>query len=136
MKEKSSVTTKRWRDNPRAFYIQNRILGSSEKRWYNTYDNYNIFADESQAKSAIAMARISQIMANDERFGGAITAKEWKNEDIQKFVIKCECKTPSVIDFYAEWTFTTKDFLAFHTRAQARLFIDENEDLLKDYFMV
>ena len=32
--------------------------------------NLNIFATKKQAKSALAMAQISQIMANDERFGG------------------------------------------------------------------
>ena len=36
-------------------------------------NSYNVFATEKQAKAALAMARISQIMANDKRFGGAIT---------------------------------------------------------------
>lgn len=49
--------------------------------------NYRYFASRKQAKSALAMARISQIMANDvEHFGGTITDEEWENDE-WKFVI-------------------------------------------------
>ena len=47
-----------------------------------SYDNgilcknsYNVFATKKQAKAALAMARISQIIANDERFGGLLQMK-------------------------------------------------------------
>lgn len=34
--------------------------------------NYDVFATMKQAKSALAMARISQLMAHDERYGGVV----------------------------------------------------------------
>ena len=39
----------------------------------NTRSNYSLFAVYLQAKAAQAMARISQIMKNDKRFGGVMT---------------------------------------------------------------
>lgn len=82
-------------------------------------------------KSAMSMARISQIMANDERFGGVITDEEWSTEHFKKFVIKRIngriILSPSGLAYY---------FLAFHTKEQAELFMKENEDLVKDYYML
>ena len=43
--------------------------------------NRNIFATKKQAKSMLAMAQLSQIIQNDERFGGPITDEEWKGEN-------------------------------------------------------
>ena len=93
--------------------------------------NYNVFATEKQAKSALAMAQISQIMANDERFGGVITDEEWCNSDYTKFVIR------RAGDKWVRDLFTGHyHFLAFHTAKERDLFIQENEDLVKDYLML
>ena len=93
--------------------------------------NYNVFATEKQAKSALAMAQISQIMANDERFGGVITDEEWYNGEYMKFVIR------RAGDKWVRDLFTHHyHFLAFHTAEQRDLFIQENEDLVKDYLML
>ena len=91
---------------------------------------YDIFATEKQVKSALAMARISQIMENDERFGGAITDEEWLKAK-HKFTI--ERKNNKICK---ECFFGYYQFLAFHTEEQRDLFIFENEDLVKDYLMI
>lgn len=100
---------------------------------YDIHNNefaYNIFATEKQAKSALAMARISQIMANDERFGGVITDEEWKSNGT-KYVI---CRNHDKIDTYRLTSFY--HFLAFHTEEQRQLFVKENENLVKNYLMI
>lgn len=94
-------------------------------------NNYNVFATEKQAKSALAMARISQIMANDKRFGEVITDEEWNNPNIRKYCID-RFAGKRRIDVFD----TTYHFLAFHTREQRDLFLEENEDLVKDYLMI
>lgn len=93
--------------------------------------NRNIFADEKHAKAALAMAQISQIMANDERFGGPITLDEWKDCDIEKHVIEFYCGKIST-DYYCDSYY----FLAFHTDEQRDLFLEENRDLVEQYFML
>jgi len=90
-----------------------------------------VFATEKQAKSAQAMAQISQIMANDERFGGVITDEEWKNPYNTEFVIK---RRNNDIDFTT--SFGYYGFLAFHTEEQRDMFLKENEDLVKDYLII
>lgn len=99
-------------------------------QYYYCSSNYNIFATEKQAKSALAMARISQIMANDERFGGPVTDQEWQ-EPKTKYIIQ-RVRNHIDIDGYSHMY----SFLAFHTREQRDLFLKENEDLVKDYLMI
>lgn len=125
----------RWRDNENAlidgYFIDNKSniniipLGA-----YNTKENYNIFATERQAKSALAMARISQIMANDKRFGGAITDEEWHSTET-KYVMERFINTIDLTRYAGCY-----QFLAFHTAEQRALFLEENEDLVKDYLML
>lgn len=94
-------------------------------------ENINIFATKKQAKSALAMAQISQSMANDERFGGVVTDEEWSDISMLKHTIErqeCNIKKTTSITCY--------HFLAFHTREQRNLFLEENEDLVKDYLMI
>ena len=129
--------TKRWRDNKEAlivgYYINHHsnVFPVGPSWFHNIEINYNIFATEKQAKSALAMARISQIMANDERFGGVVTDKEWGNGNTLKYVLaRCENK------IIRSLCTTRYDFLAFHTSEQSDLFLEENEDLIKDYLML
>lgn len=93
--------------------------------------NINVFATEKQAKSALAMAQISQIMEHDPRFGGSITDEEWHSDSVTKYIIKRygnEIATNNCIKIY--------QFLAFHTLKQRDLFLNENLDLVKDYLMI
>lgn len=127
---------KRWRDtNPKVkgYYILGNMIKSLNLIYSGTLDNDNhdVFATEKQAKSALAMAQISQIMANDERFGGIVTDKEWDCNVSFKYVIE-RCGNKIIKNIY----YNIYHFLAFHTNKQRDLFLKENEDLVKDYLMI
>ena len=129
-----SKIQKRWVDNKNVDVDGYLIDNDSHIDHYsgpNTYINHNIFATEIQAKSALAMARISQIMANDLRFGGPITDEEWVTNNLKKFTIR---------RINGRAIFNTDsfvyNFLAFHTSEQRQLFWEENEELIKDYLMI
>lgn len=103
---------------------------------YCTYVKYNpnrykYFANRKQAISAIAMARISQIIENDiESFGGIVTDEEWENSDWKYVIFRSNnkiCTTAINYDYY---------FLAFHTEEQRDLFLEKYRDLVKDYLMI
>ena len=125
----------RWRDNIRVqfngYYITSDADITNISSMFNTQTAYNVFATEKQAKSALAMARISQIMANDERFGGVVSDEEWKNNDITKYCIIRHNDTIKRDVYYYVYC-----FLAFHTEEQRGLFLEENEDLVRDYLML
>ena len=95
-------------------------------------DEIFLFNTEKQAKSAVAMSKISQIMANDKRFGGPITDKEWTDRSIEKFYI-FRYANQILVDY---GFFNRYHFLAFHTAKQRDLFLEENMDLVKDYLMI
>lgn len=126
---------KKWRDNEYKRISGYSILPNSNIAHYsalsNIFKNYNIFATEKQAKSALAMARISQIMANDKRFGGPVTDKEWENINTFKYVIVRDNNTIFCTSFFQRYW-----LLAFHTLEQRDLFLKENEDLVRDYLMI
>jgi len=123
----------RWRDNN--YHIDGCYIGSKsniiEYSGRNIPNNYNVFATEKQAKSALAIARISQIMANDERFGGVITDEEWCNYNQSKWAISRKEN-----HIHIDGRQVMYSFLAFHTEKQCDLFLEENEDLVKDYLMI
>jgi hypothetical protein len=101
-------------------------LGSDNSFWGD--GDKNIFVDERHAKSALAMAQISQLIVY---YGGAITDEEWGDRDIKKYVIekynnKITLGGCSLIYF----------FLAFHTVWQRDEFFKNNEQLVKDYLMI
>ena len=127
------VQKKRWRDDENAqfngYFLQSGTVKFARRQW-NILNAYDVFATEPQAKSALAMARISQIMANDERFGGVVTDEEWKDRNIIKYTFKREEDHISKDYYYAFY-----HFLAFHTAEQRDLFFQENADLVRDYLM-
>lgn len=90
-----------------------------------------VFALKKLAESALAMARISQIMANDERFGGPITDEEWEDRACPKYALN-RVQNSISRTYYN----TTYQFLAFHTEGQLNLFLTENEDLVRQYLML
>lgn len=125
---------KRWRYNKdatiRGFYVDT-FSYIYRNGGTNIPCNYNTFATEKQAKSALAMARISQIMVNDERFGGVVTDEEWNSGDSLRYIIERYKNEITTSNCYYNYT-----FLAFHTREQRDLFLKENKDLVKDYLMI
>ena len=113
------------------FLINNGHSISRYTKIPNVKMHRNIFATKMQARSALAMARISQIMANDiKNFGGPITDIEWGSDET-KYVI---CRKGYNV-------FTTRvtyeyHFLAFHTVEQCDLFLKKYYNLVKDYLMI
>ena len=113
----------------KGFYIKDSQIFGHE--YQNNKAARDMFATEKQAKSALAMAQISQIMANDERFGGVITDEEWEDELYKKYVIDRFCNRLLYSIYITEYT-----FIAFHKPEQRALFLQENEQLVKDYLML
>lgn len=126
---------KRWRDKTEemfaGYYIHIDCSIHKTGRCSNKEHNRNVFATEKQAKSALAMAQISQIMANDKRFGGVITDEEWHCDASYKYTIERYNNEIKTNGYYLAY-----NFLAFHTREQRDLFLKENKDLVKDYLML
>lgn len=89
-----------------------------------------LFSRYKHAKSAIAMAKISQIMDTDDRFGGFITDEEWNNDEMKYTILRLN---NNIVTDENDSVFR---FLAFHTSEQRDLFLKENINLVKDYFML
>lgn len=101
-------------------------------RCSNDDANRNIFATKKQAQSMLAMAQLSQIIQNDPRFGGPITDEEWLKCGMYKYIID---RYDNEIKTYC-WLECNFRFLVFHTEKQRDLFLKENEDLIRQYFML
>lgn len=124
-----------WSDHPDntfdGFLINNGHSISRFTKIPNVKIHRNIFATKMQAKSALAMARISQIMANDiEHFGGVVTDVEWVSDE-PKFVIYRMND-----NVYPASVKSSYEFLAFHTEEQRNLFLKKYYNLVKDYLMI
>ena len=129
------VEESKWADDEKA-YGEGWYIGAYSNILHDDFPlndarNRNVFATEKQAKSALAMARISQLMAHDERYGGVVTDDEWSNDSIRKYVLN-----RGHGHIYMDVFLTNYHFLAFHTDEQADLFLSENEQLVKDYLMI
>lgn len=124
-----------WSDNDfntlSGFYINTGTNILKISKIPNIAFHHDVFATKKQVKSALAMARISQIMANDiEHFGGVVTDEEWLNDE-PKFVIyrdEYNVDIAEVVHIY--------HFLAFHTVKQRNLFLEKYPQLVKDYLML
>ena len=91
-------------------------------------ENKNIFLTEKHAKSALAMAQISQLIPF---YGGEITDEEWKDSGMKKYAIMRDGSEVKCVVCYLNY-----DFLAFHTEEQRDMFLENNEQLVKDYLMI
>lgn len=127
-------TVERWRDKFYTklvgFFIDHNGIQPYESDCRTTKDKL-VFSTEKQAQSVYAFAELSKIIANDSRFGGPITDEEWNDKYISKHEI---CRMNSKIE--TGELLSTYAFLAFHTKKQRDLFLKENEDLIKQYFML
>lgn len=89
----------------------------------------NIFSSEKHAKSALALAQLSQLMPY---YGGEITNEEWKRDDFKFTIVSYndELKLFTHVD--------SKVLVAFHTEAQRTRFMSfpENIQLVKDLYMM
>ena len=89
----------------------------------------NIFISEKYAKSALALAQISQLMPY---YGGEITNEEWTSEKLKCAIVVIGneiCVTN---------TWKTRYLIAFHTVGDRNRFLSfpENVQLVKDLFMI
>jgi hypothetical protein len=90
--------------------------------------NKNIFLTKKHAISALAMAQISQLI-ND--YGGEVTSEEWKQESINKYIISRYNS-----NIFKDIVYVGYCFLAFHTASQRNSFFENNENLIKQYYMI
>lgn len=88
----------------------------------------NIFLTEKHAKSALAMAQISQLIPY---YGGEITNDEWEDSSIRKYIIFRKMSYVGKCEAYSNY-----ELLAFHTQKQRDEFLKNNEQLVKDYLMI
>lgn len=110
------------------YYIDTSALVERGSYINHSIENDNVFLTEKEANSSLAMSKISQLMPY---YGGAITQEEWNNIDIPKFSI---IRDRDGIDFYLNHNFYM--FLSFHTSEQRDRFLENNEQLIKDYLML
>lgn len=111
-------------------YFANSLSHAQYCVGQNTSNDYRIFATEKQVLASIAAARISQIIANDPRFGGTIKDEEW---DGKTYKYCLERKNGEIVlSIYINYY----SFIAFHTREQAELFLKENRDLIEQFYML
>lgn len=89
------------------------------------FESSDMSATKNIAHHVEAINKISLILKYDVRFGGLITADEWKNAEA-KYCINC------LHHFTKEYH--DKHFLAFHTVEQANLFLAEYKDLIDLYY--
>lgn len=90
--------------------------------------NRNVFLTEKEAKSARAAAIISQLMPY---YGGAIADEEWSNADIPKYIIT---RIGDTID--TDFCLQEHYLLSFRTEEHRDEFLENNEQLVKDFFMI
>lgn len=90
----------------------------------------NVFISERYAKSALALAQISQLMPY---YGGEITDEEWRNVRLKKYGVLFYNSKIATNIYY-----DTKQIIGFHTEEQVNKFLSfpENVQLIKDLYMV
>ena len=95
--------------------------------WYGLTaieENKNVFLNEKYAKSALALAQISQLLPYYD------SKVDW-NSPTRKY-----CIDRTYNDLIMNVFQNTYHLLAFNTREEAERFLKHNEQLVKDYFML
>ena len=91
--------------------------------------NKNVFLTKKHAKSALAMAQISQLISY---YGGEITDEEWMDNSMRKYALLRNNNKIKLVD----GCLMVYSFLVFHTEEQRDEFLKNNEQLVKDYLMI
>lgn len=116
-----------WEDLPKVpgVFIMNQLGQISNPGNYSTLSsNKNVFLDEKYAKSALALAQISQLLPYYD------SKVNWNKYD-EKYVIVKNCNNLSI-----DVNYNVYRLLAFNTYAEAARFLKHNEQLVKDYYMI
>lgn len=90
----------------------------------NNEDNKNVFLDEKYAKSALALAQISQLLPYYD------SNVDWGKATAKYCIIRMSNK------IYIEKYQSLYYLLAFNSREEAERFLKYNEQLVKDFFML
>jgi len=129
-KKVNSIDT--WKDIEylSGYFINNQASIIDTPEILREDDDKNVFVSKKYAKSALALAQISQLMPY---YGGEITDEEWNNSIIKKYGITVYCNT-----ICKTVVFTNRNILTFHTQEQVDRFLSfpENVQLVKDLFMI
>lgn len=88
-------------------------------------DNKNVFLNDKYAKSALALAQISQLLPYYD------SNVNWDDESKCKFCIYRENSYITINYYYGNYK-----LLAFNSKKEAERFLKYNEQLVKDYFML
>lgn len=115
------------------FYINetSHIVKTVVKR-YNESEDKAVFVSEGAAKSALAFAQITQIRKHEtDRYGCLLCTDDspfyiWANINTDSFII-----AKFGIKFAPLYI-----YLGFDTEEHAKLFLKENTQLVKDYYMM
>lgn len=131
IKFKKKIKVNTWKNIPRVngCYMNNSHI-------YTDYEgkpceeNKDVYLTDKYAKSALALAQISQLMPY---YGEEITDEEWKS-DICKYSITISSNG----NIHKMATIYIKDMISFHTAEQRDRFLSfpENVQLVKDLYMV
>ena len=108
---------------PGVYITENSLLRITEVGLIQPY-NKNVFLNEKYAKSALALAQISQLLPYYD------TNVDWKNE-YNKYCIE---RVGNSIEIGA-WLHRYC-ILAFNTESEAERFLKNNEQLVKDFYML
>ena len=138
-KKKKQVDIKTWNDLCEAgdvsdeirfsgFYIDECSNICMAPRLRVEDGNRDVYLTEKEAISARAAAMISQLMPY---YGGAITYDEWSSASIPKYTI-----FRRLDKVFTDCSFTYYNLLAFKTEDQRNEFLENNEQLVKDYLML
>lgn len=100
------------------------LSGEIGPKHFNNREDRNYFIDEKHAKSALAMAQISQLMPY---YGGAVTDEEWGDSTTKYIIYRkySEIELRNATNIF--------HFLAFHTKEQRDSFYRYNKQLVRDY---
>lgn len=113
-------------------YVFTADSGIKDVCWINVGDGpIDVARTEAHCRAMLAMAMISQLKPY---YGGDITEEERNNMDLSKYGIYWSANRKGFcVGVYQEVLST---LLTFHSKEQAEEFIENNRDLLLDYFMI
>ena len=127
----------RWIDSPNriisGYYIDEDSVIISIDEIPQWEKDKNVFATEEQAKSALAFAQLTQILANDKRFDSYVSNI---HDNPRGTIYTILYNRATEILKYTTHNSFCYNGISFKKEEQADLFIKENEQLLKEYFMV
>ena len=93
--------------------------------------NRDIAASEKVAKAMLAMAQLSQVL---NKWYNPFTESELRDPVILKWGFGCDGKKFFVVQSYS--TCLNTKFLAFRTKSDALEFLENNRELIKQYYML